>query len=145
MAPNLTIYGKADQRFLARPPKYVFKGITDFVLAPPEVITGDNYESRGAQVMGDLFGSVRINVFNIAKINTEVREAKAPRIKRLAETLGESYFEYLSNLPDLVLLMDESHRYRADAGMRALNELNPLFALELTATPFTESSRPCAL
>ncbi|WP_201567965.1 DEAD/DEAH box helicase family protein, partial [Psychrobacter immobilis] len=87
------------------------------------------------------FGSVRINVFNIAKINTEVRGGKAPRIKRLAETLGESYFEYLSNLPDLVLLMDESHRYRADAGMRALNELNPLFALELTATPFTESSR----
>ena len=80
-------------------------------------------------------------MFNIAKINTEVRGGKAPRIKRLAETLGESYFEYLSNLPDLVLLLDESHRYRADAGMRALNELNPLFALELTATPFTESNR----
>ncbi|MGS0948279.1 DEAD/DEAH box helicase, partial [Escherichia coli] len=141
LAPNLTIYEKLISDFSPASPKYVFKGITDFVLAPPEVITGDNYESRGAQVMGDLFGSVRINVFNIAKINTEVRGGKAPRIKRLAETLGESYFEYLSNLPDLVLLMDESHRYRADAGMRALNELNPLFALELTATPFTESSR----
>lgn len=141
LAPNLTIYEKLISDFSPASSKYVFKGITDFVLAPPEVITGDNYESRGAQVMGDLFGSVRINVFNIAKINTEVRGGKAPRIKRLAETLGESYFEYLSNLPDLVLLMDESHRYRADAGMRALNELNPLFALELTATPFTESSR----
>ncbi|EPX3303676.1 DEAD/DEAH box helicase, partial [Citrobacter freundii] len=141
LAPNLTIYEKLISDFSPASPKYVFKGITDFVLAPPEVITGDNYESRGAQVMGDLFGSVRVNVFNIAKINTEVRGGKAPRIKRLAETLGESYFEYLSNLPDLVLLMDESHRYRADAGMRALNELNPLFALELTATPFTESSR----
>lgn len=141
LAPNLTIYEKLIKDFSPASSKYVFKGITDFVLSPPEVITGDNYESRGAQVMGDLFGSVRINVFNIAKINTEVRGGKAPRIKRLAETLGESYFEYLSNLPDLVLLMDESHRYRADAGMRALNELNPLFALELTATPFTESNR----
>ena len=37
--------------------------------------------------------------------------------------------------------MDESHRYRADAGMRALNELKPLLGLELTATPFTESAR----
>lgn len=37
--------------------------------------------------------------------------------------------------------MDESHRYRADAGVRALNELNPLLGLELTATPFTESSK----
>ncbi|EKN5918711.1 TPA: DEAD/DEAH box helicase [Yersinia enterocolitica] len=141
LAPNLTIYEKLIKDFSPASPKYVFKGINDFVLAPPEVITGDNYVSRGAQMMDDLFGSVRINVFNIAKINSEVRGGKAPRIKRLAETLGESYFEYLSNLPDLVLLMDESHRYRADAGMRSLNELNPLFALELTATPFTESSR----
>ena len=37
--------------------------------------------------------------------------------------------------------MDESHRYRAQAGMRAINELNPLFGLELTATPFVESSK----
>jgi len=29
-----------------------------------------------------------------------------------------------------VLLMDESHRYRAQAGMRAINELKPLFGLE---------------
>ncbi|MEF1300883.1 DEAD/DEAH box helicase family protein, partial [Vibrio owensii] len=141
LAPNLTIYEKLISDFSPASPKYVFKGITDFVLAPPEVITGDNYESRGAQVQNDLFGSVRINVFNIAKINTEVRGGKAPRIKRLAETLGESYFEYLSNLPDLVLLMDESHRYRASAGIKALNDLNPTFAVELTATPFTESSR----
>jgi type III restriction enzyme len=37
--------------------------------------------------------------------------------------------------------MDESHRYRASAGVRAINELRPLFGLELTATPFVESSR----
>ena len=59
----------------------------------------------------------------------------------MREVLGDSYFDYLANLPDLVLLMDESHRYRAQAGMRAINELNPLFGLELTATPFIESSR----
>ena len=141
LAPNLTIYEKLIKDFSPASPKYVFKGINDFVLTPPEVITGDNYESRGAQYQNDLFGSVRINVFNIAKINSEVRGGKAPRIKRLAETLGESYFEHLAGLPDLVLLMDESHRYRASAGVKALNELNPTFALELTATPFTESNR----
>jgi DNA or RNA helicases of superfamily II len=37
--------------------------------------------------------------------------------------------------------MDESHRYRAQAGMRSINELKPLFGLEVTATPFVESSR----
>jgi type III restriction enzyme len=84
---------------------------------------------------------VRINIFNISKINSEVRGGKEPRIKRMREVLGDSYFNHLANLPDLVLLMDESHRYRASAGVRAINELKPLFGLEVTATPFVESSR----
>ena len=58
-----------------------------------------------------------------------------PRIKRLQEVFGESYFEYLARLTDLVLLMDEAHRYRASAGARAINELKPILGLELTATP----------
>ena len=33
----------------------------------------------------------------------------------LSEYFGESYFDYLAALPDLMLLMDESHRYRASA------------------------------
>jgi type III restriction enzyme len=40
-----------------------------------------------------------------------------------------------------VLLMDESHRYRATAGLRAINELKPLLGLELTATPFVETTK----
>ncbi|MBI4325426.1 MAG: type III restriction endonuclease subunit R, partial [Chloroflexi bacterium] len=52
-----------------------------------------------------------------------------------------SYFDYLAGLPDLVLLMDESHRYRASAGIRAINELKPMLGLEVTATPFTEGSQ----
>lgn len=139
LAPNLTIYEKLIADFSPGTPKYVFKGIAEFAAYPPEVITGDNYEQRGAQVMGDILANVRVNVFNISKINSEVRGGKAPRIKRLSEYLGDSYFNYLSNLPDLVLLMDESHRYRASAGVKALNELNPIFGLELTATPQVET------
>ncbi|MEM6161929.1 DEAD/DEAH box helicase family protein [Erwinia sp. P6884] len=139
LAPNLTIYEKLIADFSPGTPKYVFKGIAEFAAYPPEVITGDNYEQRGAQVMSDLFSNVRINVFNISKINSEVRGGKAPRIKRLSEYLGDSYFSHLAGLPDLVLLMDESHRYRASAGVRALNELNPILGLELTATPQVET------
>ena len=36
--------------------------------------------------------------------------------------------------------MDESHRYRASAGVRAINELKPILGLELTATPFVEGT-----
>ena len=81
-----------------------------------------------------------VNIFNISKINSEVRGGKSPRIKRLSEYIGESYFDYLAGLPDLVLLMDESHRYRASAGVRAINELKPILGLELTATPFVETA-----
>ncbi|HIF9434225.1 TPA: DEAD/DEAH box helicase [Photobacterium damselae] len=141
LAPNLTIYEKLIADFTPGSPKYVFKGISEFAVEPPIVITGDNYNQRGAQVANDLFGDqqiVTVNVFNISKINSEVRGGKAPRIKRLSEYLGDSYFSYLASLPDLVLLMDESHRYRASAGVKAINELNPILGLELTATPFVE-------
>ena len=84
---------------------------------------------------------MRVNVFKISKINSEFRGGKAPRIKRLSEYIGQSYFDYLAGLPDLVLLMDESHRYRASAGGRAVNDLKPVLGRELTATPFVESGR----
>ena len=70
-----------------------------------------------------------------------MRGGKSPKIKRLSEYIGQSYFDYLAALPDLVLLMDESHRYRAGAGVRAINELKPVLGLELTATPFVETSK----
>jgi type III restriction enzyme len=140
LAPNLTIYDKLITDFTPNTPKYVFKGIAEFSSYPPEIITGDNYEER-AQALGDLLSPVTINIFNISKINSEVRGGKAPRIKRLSEYIGQSYFEYLAALPDLVLLMDESHRYRASAGVRAINELKPLLGLELTATPFVETTK----
>jgi len=141
LAPNLTIYNKLIADFTPGSPKYVFQGLSDFAIDPPEIITGDNYESGRGIRSADLFGDtgVHINIFNISKINAEVRGDKEPRIKRLQEYIGESYFEYLSKLDDLVLLMDESHRYRGKAGMRAINELKPILGLELTATPQTES------
>ena len=115
--------------------------IAEFATAAPEVITGETYEQRGDLVSQAIDAPVQINIFNISKINTEVRGGKAPRIKRLSEYLCQSYFDYLASLPDLVLLMDESHRYRASAGVRSLNELKPLLAMELTATPFTEGTK----
>ena len=140
LAPNLTIYDKLIGDFTPNTPKYVFKGIAEFAAYPPEIITGDNYEER-AQALGDLLSPVTINIFNIAKITSEVRGGKAPRIKRLSEYIGQSYFDYLASLPDLVLLMDESHRYRATAGLRAINDLKPVLGLELTATPFVETTK----
>lgn len=139
LAPNLTIYNKLIADFTANTPKYVFKGISEFAISPPVLTTGETYERQIASG-GQLFPTT-INIFNIAKISSEVRGGRSPRIRSFREEIGESYFDYLASLPDLVLLMDESHRYRATAGMRAINELKPVLGLELTATPFVESAR----
>ena len=145
LAPNLTIYNKLIADFTPNTPKYVFKGIGEFAVHPPLVVTGDTYEDgrgvrRGDNLPGVAWGQeVHIDIFNISKINSEVRGGSAPRIKRLSEYIGQSYFDYLAGLEDLVMLMDESHRYRATAGVRAINELKPILGLELTATPQVET------
>ncbi len=145
LAPNLTIYDKLIKDFTPNTPKYVFEGIAEFATNIPEIITGENYDSGRGVRSEDSFQArmfdtspIHVNIFNISKINSEVKGDREPRIKRLREYLGQSYFEYLAGLPDLVLLMDESHRYRASAGVRAINELKPILGLELTATAQVE-------
>lgn len=142
LAPNLTIYNKLIEDFgNSSNPKYVFNGIADFVHNKPVIITGDNYNQ-----VSSLFSEteIRINVFNISKFARETKPTKeggrnlAPRIKRLSEYLGQSYWEYLSGLNDLVILMDEAHRYHANASQNAINELKPILGIELTATPIDE-------
>ncbi|GJQ48412.1 hypothetical protein KsCSTR_28690 [Candidatus Kuenenia stuttgartiensis] len=139
LAPNITIYNKLIEDF-SNPncPKYVFQGIGEFVHNQPRIITGDNYNEIRQTKM--FITDIHINIFNISKINAETKGGKLPRVKRLSEYLGDSYFNYLSNLDGLVLLMDESHHYRAARGMQVINELNPILGLELTATPQIERS-----
>jgi len=146
LAPNLTIYNKLIEDF-GNPgnPKYVFNGIAEFVHNRPVIVHGDNYQQAGA-----LFGEqeVRINIFNISKFNSDNKAKTSggqklpPRMKRLSEYLGQSYWAYLSGLTDLVVLMDEAHRYHADASRNAINELKPVLGIELTATPIDEKGNP---
>ncbi len=147
LAPNTTIYNKLINDFTPGHPKYVFKGIAEFATNPPLIITGDNYESgRGVRLAdgraSDLFGSdVHVNIFNIDKINKEEGPRGTPRMRKLQETIGESYYDYLADLDDLVVVMDEAHRYRASAGAKAIDGLKPILGLELTATPKTVGAK----
>jgi type III restriction enzyme len=138
LAPNTTIYEKLVEDFTPGRPKYVFKGISEFANAPPVLVTGDNWDQgRGLRRQGELIDAdVIVNIFNVDKINKDVG-----RIRKLQEVIGESYYDYLAGLPDLVLLMDEAHRYRAKAGFAAIADLKPMLGLELTATPKTVGAR----
>lgn len=144
LAPNNTILDKLTKEFSdPNHPKYIFRGILDFN-QPPKIITHLNYdEGYGVRNEWSMNPSlpigheVHINLFNIAMIHSDKRRMKNPR-----ETIvgGISYFEYLSRLDNLVVFMDEAHRYRASAATKAIDELNPILGVELTATPHIEKS-----
>lgn len=131
LAPNTTIYEKLIADFTPGNEKYVFKGIAEFAQTRPVIITGDTWDKSALMLdAAERNGGVIVNIFNVDKINKDVG-----RIKKLHEYIGQSYFDYLAGLPDLVLLMDEAHRYRGKAGWKAVGELKPILGLELTATP----------
>lgn len=133
LAPNLTIYNKLKTDFTPNTPKYVFPGLNEYV-GTLQIITGDDYDQVGGLFDNPNDDRLRINIFNISKIDSDKDARGLPRVRRMAEYLGQSYFDYLSGLDDLVLIMDEAHRYRANAGMAAINELHPVLGIELTAT-----------
>lgn len=136
VAPGNTIYRKlVDDFSKANNPKYVFRGIEEININTTRIITKDNYQQN--QATAALFGNqIQINIFNVQQFAQRDMEQEKG-ITKFSETLGESYFEYLNTLDDLVVLLDESHHYHADAAMGSLDRIDPLMGLEFTATPYT--------
>lgn len=127
VAPNTTIYDKLKKDLSDNnSPKYVFRGLGCFPVLP-QIITDDDYRDKTISLYDS---DIHIFIYNIDKFNKE-----GANMRKVNELLGDSFYQYLSDLPDLVLIMDESHHYRAERGAQALNDLNPLLGLELTATP----------
>ncbi len=153
VAPNTTIYEKLIADFTSGfdNKKYVFRGLDPLGWPSHRIITGDNYNSvaAGTDVLDDVT-PITVNIFNIAKL-TEKQSAKEnhldksdaaaalPRVRRISEFLGDSYFNILLKKEDLVVIMDEAHHYRAKAGYSAIDELHPVLGLELTATPTNQT------
>lgn len=128
VAPSLTIYNKLISDFAnSGNPKYVFNGVGCFTF-PPHVMSGDDYRKVH---LGDL-AEVRIFIYNAQKFNSDDENR---RFNAVNEILGDSFFNYLSKLDDLVVLMDESHHYRNNSTSEALDKIKPVLGLELTATP----------
>lgn len=128
VAPSLTIYNKLINDFAnSSSSKYVFNGVGCFEFGP-YVISGDEYR----KVNFGNFSDVKIFVYNAQKFNSNDENR---RFNSLNEVLGKSFFDYLSELDDLVVLMDEAHHYRNNSTSEALDKIKPVLGLELTATP----------
>ncbi len=131
LAPNITIYDKLRAELSTAHPKYMFVGLSDF--PAPQVFDGDSYlRFRPEQIVFD--NPPNVFIFNISKILTARTDTEF-KFHRFNELLGNSFSAILREMGDLVVLMDESHRYRGEASLAAINHLRPALGLEFTATP----------
>lgn len=137
LAPGNTIYDKLRAESAPSHPKYLFRGL-EAEMGRPKVYDGENYLSYPVKYeQGELFvektSEVQLFIFNIGKIFT--RGDVQFKFHVFNEDLGGSFSDVLRSFDDLVICMDEAHRYYAPASMNAINYLNPILGLEFTATP----------
>ena len=137
LAPGNTIYDKMRREAVPGHPKYMFKGL-EAEMGRPKVYDGENYLSFPVkyvqqELVVEKTSEIQIFIFNISKIFT--RGDLEFKFHKFNENLGGSFAEVLRSFDDLVICMDEAHRYYAPASKVAINYLNPVLGMEFTATP----------
>lgn len=143
LAPGNTIYDKLRKESNPAHPKYIFKGL-EAEMGRPKVFDGENYLKYPARfIQGEIeiekTSEIQIFIFNIGKIFNSKADTTF-QFHKYKETLGSSFADVLAKFDDLVICMDEAHRYYAPASMKAINYLNPILGLEFTATPKSHSN-----
>ena len=138
LAPGNTIYEKLRKESNLNHPKYIFKGL-ESEMGHPKVYDGENYDSYPVRyeqmsLQFEKSSEIELFIFNIGKIFNSKTDTQF-NFHKFKETLGMSFAEVLSSFDDLVICMDEAHRYYAPASMKAINFLKPVLGLEFTATP----------
>lgn len=119
-------------------PKYIFKGL-EAEMGKPKVYDGENYDrypirfEQMTMFVENTF-DIQLFIFNIGKIFNSKTDTEF-NFHKFKETLGASFADVLAQFDDLVICMDEAHRYYAPASMKAINYLKPILGLEFTATP----------
>ena len=138
LAPGNTIYDKLRKEASPAHPKYIFKGL-EAEMGRPKVYDGENYIRYPARfVQGEIeiekTSDIQLFIFNIGKIFNSKTDTTF-KFHKYQETLGSSFADVLAKFDDLVICMDEAHRYYAPASMKAISYLKPILGLEFTATP----------
>lgn len=138
LAPNSTIYEKLRRESIPNHPKYIFNGL-QAEMGRPRVYDGENYDRYPLQkeqmeLSLQKSSEIQLFIFNIGKIFNSRADSQF-NFHKFKETLGASFADVLARFDDLVICMDEAHRYYAPASMKAINDLKPVLGLEFTATP----------
>lgn len=143
LAPGNTIYDKLRKESNPNHPKYIFKGL-EAEMGRPKVYDGENYDtypikSEQMSLIVEKTSEIQLFIFNIGKIFNSKTDTQF-NFHKFKETLGASFADVLAQFDDLVICMDEAHRYYAPASMKAINYLKPILGIEFTATPKTTSN-----
>ncbi len=138
LAPGDTIYEKLRKESQPEHPKYLFKGLEAELGSRPKVYDGENYlrynDDFNNLLKHEYHNEIEIFIFNIGKIFTPKTD-KTFKFHSYKETLGKSFADVLNSFDDLVICMDEAHRYYAPQSLKAIDYLKPILGLEFTATP----------
>lgn len=143
LAPGNTIYDKLRKETNPNHPKYIFKGL-EAEMGRPKVYDGENYDTYPVKfeqmsLKIEKTSEIQLFIFNIGKIFNSKTDTQF-NFHKFKETLGASFADVLAQFDDLVICMDEAHRYYAPASMKAINYLKPVLGLEFTATPKSVSN-----
>lgn len=143
LAPGNTIYDKLRKESNPSHPKYIFKGLEP-EMGRPKVYDGENYTTYPVRfeqmtIHVEKTSEIQLFIFNIGKIFNSKTDTQF-NFHKFKETLGASFADVLAQFDDLVICMDEAHRYYAPASMKAINYLKPVLGLEFTATPKSTSN-----
>lgn len=143
LAPGSTIYDKFRMESNPNHPKYIFKGL-ESEMGRPKVYDGENYDTYPVKfeqmtLRVEKASEIQLFIFNIGKIFNSKTDVQF-NFHKFKETLGASFADVLAQFDDLVICMDEAHRYYASASMKAINYLKPVLGLEFTATPKSTSN-----
>ena len=143
LAPGSTIYDKLRKESNPAHPKYIFKGL-EAEMGSPKVYDGENYDTypvhyEQTALTFEKSSEIELFIFNIGKIFNSKTDTQF-NFHKFQETLGMSFSAVLACFNDLVICMDEAHRYYAPASMKAINFLKPVLGLEYTATPKSTSN-----
>lgn len=115
------------------------KSLLDGMESDPAVVTADNFNTPAMRAIMDDDSRVKLYIFNVQALLTPKEGSKMKRRTHdFQEGLGRGFYEHLQSCPDLVVLADEHHTYRADEYSAAVRNLNPTLLVGLTGTPQAE-------
>jgi type III restriction enzyme len=130
IAPGRTILEKTVDNFTPGHPK----SLANLLSSRPVVVTAENFATPSTRAAMDDQERIKVYVFTVQAL-TKPQTETGRRTHKFQEGLGSAFYDYLVQLPDLIVFADEHHCYYGPSFSEAVRNLAPSALVGLTATP----------